>query len=218
MTAYTVPWFVERDPDFWPKTLSPSQAGSIRGKSDSRPSSPAIPATAAPQVVHKAPVQDDPALSLWDNADEVESLSRQKSYRPGHQSTPSWSQNRSIRRGKDHPFGVKDAPASTVASPEKPAITLPQLVRFDGGISARTDGARHIESFRLPFSQPCGFEPHSPTDVDLHKMGRLNAFPPRIEDDDLPIPLPRLSEWIRADAAKGINVHSVPPLSPDGSQ
>jgi hypothetical protein len=32
-------------------------------------------------------------------------------------------------------------------------------------------------------------------------------------DVDAPIPLPRLSEWVRADALKGISVHSNPHTS-----
>ncbi len=39
-------------------------------------------------------------------------------------------------------------------------------------------------------------------------------FPVDIEDPDKPIAFRRFSEWIRADIEEGINVHTVPRLSP----
>ena len=43
----------------------------------------------------------------------------------------------------------------------------------------------------------------------------LSLFPHEVVDQNVPIPKPpRLSEWIRADDRNGINVHTVPPMSP----
>jgi hypothetical protein len=57
-------------------------------------------------------------------------------------------------------------------------------------------GSRFVETFRE--SQTLSRSP--------------NPFQTHV-DDSKPIPLPRLSEWIRADEIKGINLHTVP-LSP----
>jgi len=102
-----------------------------------------------------------------------------------------WAKNRAGRRGIDPPFftkGNNDNDSVPEARPRPPRAT------------------RYFElSWFRPKSQAQpAVTPQTPGGV----FGRAPG------DEDDPIPLPRLSEWIRADAEKGINVHTIPPISP----
>ncbi|KAH7923514.1 hypothetical protein BV22DRAFT_1036217 [Leucogyrophana mollusca] len=115
---------------------------------------------------------------------------------------PSWAQKVQTRRGVDQPFARRPAPPVSMqpivlSSPPKARpreVSAPRDSNY-AEICRESDAHARNSRSTLP--------PQTPT-----------AFPPRIADPDLPIPLPRLSEWIRADAAKGITVHTVPPISP----
>lgn len=115
-----------------------------------------------------------------------------------------WALARPIRRGLDEPF-KKQTLSSASSTPRTYNTSLPIAPLKVQPRSAA--GSRFIEKFRE--SQVIS-RSESPTQFGLHFTGRVQPFPPRVDDHDLPIPLPRLSEWIRADAIKGINVHTVP--------
>ncbi|KAJ7452526.1 hypothetical protein B0H11DRAFT_297347 [Mycena galericulata] len=97
----------------------------------------------------------------------------------------------SIRRGVDDPFAVKaesDAGSqSRSTSPSKFNAALPPLP-LRVAPKAKSAGSRFIERFR---------------DSQMTTRGGDSPFPPRVEDHNQPIPLPRWSKWIRADANGG---------------
>ncbi|KAF5381041.1 hypothetical protein D9615_003873 [Tricholomella constricta] len=114
---------------------------------------------------------------------------------------------RAIRRGIDIPFKRSNL-SSVNSSPSTTSTLLPVApLRVQ---SRSIAGSRFIEKFRdssrLSRSE-AAFQYATQT------SSRVEPFPPRVENHDLPIPLPRLSEWIRADAIQGINVHTIP-ISP----
>ncbi|KAG6814305.1 hypothetical protein H0H92_013430 [Tricholoma furcatifolium] len=105
-----------------------------------------------------------------------------------------------IRRGVDAPF--KSSPPSVNSTPSTAASLPVAPLRIQSRPMA---GSRFIERFRESsrLSRP----------ENLSQM--QSAHPPQPElfsevDHDLPIPLPRLSEWIRADDIKRFNVHATP--------
>lgn len=116
-----------------------------------------------------------------------------------------WAQGTNIRRGIDSPF-KQPSPLSSARSSR---VTTPtSLPVAPLRIQARsTAGSRFIEKFR---ESKILSRSETPSQYGLHFENRVAPFPPRVEDHDLPIPLPRLSEWIRADAINGINVHTIP--------
>jgi hypothetical protein len=109
-----------------------------------------------------------------------------------------WAQT--IRRGVDEPFTFRaDSDVASEArstTPSKLNAALPPLpLRVEA--KTKSAGSRFIERFResqtpVRSSQQFGAAPSIP-------------FPSGVDDHNKPIPLPRWSEWVRADA----NGHSV---------
>lgn len=117
-----------------------------------------------------------------------------------------WAQDMPIRRGVDSPFAKRE---TAPVQPEIPVAALPLRVQTKG-LSQATMGSRFIEKFR---ESKILSRSESPSTFGLHFLSPVTPsapFPPSVDNHDLPIPLPRLSEWIRADAMKGISVHTVP--------
>ena len=114
-----------------------------------------------------------------------------------------WATN-PVRRGVDPPFSQQ--PTSTCSSPLVTAseLTLPSYPNK----SAKTEtGSRFIEKFRES-TVLTRSEEHFVTNYQVRK----DQFPPSVLDVDAPIPLPRLSEWVKADAVRGISVHTIPQI------
>ncbi|KAH7914985.1 hypothetical protein BJ138DRAFT_1132965 [Hygrophoropsis aurantiaca] len=111
---------------------------------------------------------------------------------------PNWAQQFQTRRGIDQPFARR--PAQSPVAPALPPKSRPRVIS-----TPRDSNYAEVcrESDVLSQYSPEVLIPQTST-----------IFPPKQADPDLPIPLPRLSEWIRADAIKGITVHTVPPISP----
>ncbi|KIJ68980.1 hypothetical protein HYDPIDRAFT_172486 [Hydnomerulius pinastri MD-312] len=114
---------------------------------------------------------------------------------------PTWARQLEARRGIDSPF----ARPPQVRGGQR-AVPSPPPKALAKEVTAPRD-SHYVEVYRqseINRNASCStLTPQTPT-----------VFPKRIADPDLPIPLPRLSEWIRADAARGITVHTVPPISP----
>jgi hypothetical protein len=79
---------------------------------------------------------------------------------------------------------------------------------------AQPDASRFIERFRESQLQPSASWWETPAQYGLQLTPHAEVFPRKVDDHDVPIPLPRLSEWIRADAVRGIDVHTSPLHSP----
>jgi hypothetical protein len=112
-----------------------------------------------------------------------------------------WAQSNDIRRGVDMPFKIQGPTLPVQPSASTAIISLPIVPLNAQGRD--TVGSRFIEKFR---------ESQWTTRSETAIRGFISEdpFPSKVDNHDLPIPLPRLSEWIRADAVKGINVHTMP--------
>ncbi|KAJ8457044.1 hypothetical protein ONZ45_g18473 [Pleurotus djamor] len=104
---------------------------------------------------------------------------------------PSWAAALKVRRGKDDPF----ARHQTTPSSSGVSTVAPSVPDKD-------------DYYRPTAPTPKGVK--SPITPSHHD----SPFPAAVEDQDIPIPLPRLSSWIRADARNGITVHTIPMPSP----
>jgi len=111
-----------------------------------------------------------------------------------------WARVNNVIRGVDAPFAKRDGGMSTQTSPRSTGDkTLPLTPIYMKMQSSKTGtvGSRFIEKFR---ESRVLSRSETPSQYGSHFM--TTDYPPVI-DHDLPIPLPRLSEWVRADALKG---------------
>ncbi|KAK0503150.1 hypothetical protein EDD18DRAFT_1136567 [Armillaria luteobubalina] len=130
-----------------------------------------------------------------------------------------WADKTQIRRGVDDPF-VKRGDGSTSADSSRrsseeissPTFQSPRTPPTPPRAESKPEsiGSRFIERFRE--SRILARPGQSHFSIESF-MTSGPAFPRDVEDHNKPIPLPRLSEWMRADAKKGINVHTIP-MSP----
>ncbi|KAF8894558.1 hypothetical protein BD779DRAFT_1669046 [Infundibulicybe gibba] len=149
-----------------------------------------------------------PDVDSWArHLDDIEATAgfKRRQYADEVEKAP-WAATANIRRGVDIPFTNRcDSPPAAKSEVLPP---LPLRVQPKSITRELSFGSRFIEKFRE-------------SQLDSRSVTRgptlpSTPFPPRVDDHDLPIPLPRLSEWIRADALRGISVHTVP-HAPDSS-
>ncbi|KAG5727665.1 hypothetical protein E4T56_gene12301 [Termitomyces sp. T112] len=101
---------------------------------------------------------------------------------------------KTIRRGIDPPF--KSRGPSAASSPSIVTTSFPVAPLRIQSTRRKVAGSRFIEKFRESARLS---RRESVSQMQSTSQSQANPFPPRVEDYDLPIPLPRLSEWIRAD-------------------
>ncbi|KAG5353997.1 hypothetical protein C0989_011485 [Termitomyces sp. Mn162] len=101
---------------------------------------------------------------------------------------------KTIRRGIDPPF--KSRGPSAASSPSIVTTSFPVAPLNIQSTRSKVAGSRFIEKFRESARLS---RRESVSQMQSTSQSQANPFPPRVEDYDLPIPLPRLSEWIRAD-------------------
>ncbi|KAF9264786.1 hypothetical protein L218DRAFT_957978 [Marasmius fiardii PR-910] len=121
--------------------------------------------------------------------EDIESTAARKAKHPlPPTEKPSWAPT-SQRRGVDPPFSTRSQTPRSSGSIDY--VTTPLKVEVKG--SSPSQGSRFIERFRDSFtiSRP----PNNPT-----------SFPREVDDHDKPIPLPRLSKWVSAEALRGFGV------------
>jgi hypothetical protein len=116
-----------------------------------------------------------------------------------------WARRSTIRRGVDTPFRQQDAPLTVQNSTSTDHVDLPIAPSNIQG--SDTAGSRFIEKFR---DSRLTSRSATPIQYELKPMTRKDHFPSGIDNHDVPIPLPRLSEWIRADVGQGLSVHTMP--------
>ncbi|KAF8654232.1 hypothetical protein AX16_003755 [Volvariella volvacea WC 439] len=97
-----------------------------------------------------------------------------------------WAQTGQVRRGIDVPFAPKSThglirPISSTHAHSRSASSF------------ETQTSRFVERFHEPYTMSCQASP-------LVSEGRSSPFPDRVEDHNLPIPKPKMSEWVRADS------------------
>ena len=96
------------------------------------------------------------------------------------------------RRGIDPPFARK--PLGTSPASSSPAIAVPDR-SADPSLSPGSAGGRAIEKFR---EANVLARPEGAAEFTRHHHTRTGSFPLSALDLDQPIPLTRLSEWVRA--------------------
>ena len=109
-----------------------------------------------------------------------------------------WAQGAGIRRGVDEPFMRRDDDSSTNTS--RTRVPLPERPARMEPTKALSVGSRFIERFRESRILSRPGQSHFSCDSTT---SAATSFPQDVEDHDQPIPLPRLSQWMRADATKG---------------
>ncbi|TFK42684.1 hypothetical protein BDQ12DRAFT_288085 [Crucibulum laeve] len=138
--------------------------------------------------------------------DDIEDTStRKQRFTPDTASLKAapWAQGAKIRRGVDSPFTRKEAMQTSSArtSTTLAGATLPIIPPKPQAKDIPRDspaGSRFIEKFRESRTLSRS-ETH--LQYGTHFITPMSPFPPTIADHDLPIPLPRLSEWVRADGS-----------------
>lgn len=164
--------------------------------------------------------QEDPYADWYE---DVESSANRKKMYPIRNSVeenipwgPHWTPPQ-IRRGIDQPFSTQPSTARSSPAAALNNVSLPSLPP-----PSAKSGSRYIERFRdsLQFFSsgnksdgPARPPPDVPPKLFAkHYHAHKTSFPESVDNDDNPIPLPHLSEWIRADAS--LNDQSRYPLSP----
>jgi len=137
-----------------------------------------------------------------------------------------WARKFLGRRGVDKPFATQSDlydvdGQSPPRMPPKAKAKIPELPRYlDLHHEVKPQGDSQLPPFR-----PLLLQSSNSMQTRIYDKFRRAPPPPPLdltrnfrtkepEDDDEPLPLPRLSEWIRADAARGVNVHTIPAISP----
>lgn len=132
-----------------------------------------------------------------DNCEDVENSSARKQsflISPPIEHTPPKAMNFVVRRGVDAPFSRKqNGTGSNSPSRIVSTITLPS---FPNKSAKPENGSRFIEKFRES----------ARSESFAHFVANQVTKDPFPLDIDAPIPLPRLSEWVGADALKGFRV------------
>ena len=137
------------------------------------------------------------------NYEDIEKSSAQKQpclISPPIEHTPPKATN-SVRRGIDAPFQKQSSSGSNSSSRMASTITLPS---YPDKSAKSEKGSRFIETFR---ESALSARSESFAHFVASKVPNDDPFPYPL-DVDVPIPLPRLSEWVGADALKGIIVHN----------
>ncbi|TFK29840.1 hypothetical protein FA15DRAFT_608654 [Coprinopsis marcescibilis] len=111
-----------------------------------------------------------------------------------------WAQEKNHKRGVDSPFSVSKPLADSPAYATKTLPLVPSSYRLSTPRTSLSP-SRFVERFResriLSRNEtPSQFGKH------LIKKDGGPSFPTTIADHDRPIPLPRLSEWVKADVWK----------------
>lgn len=205
-TVYSVPWFVSptlNEPDTMtePKPQSLSGPKTISASSDTRHGS----FIAVRYLQHR----------FSSKIDDIEHISEPILFPPHsnglhavlpRNSLPGWAQKATTRRGLDMPFPMTEdittpaeivelsAPQPRIAQPRR-GVDSPFATRVDGHTvppAIYTEGSLQVPHFDT--------RPISPLQ---RKLTVSPAFSHKMEDQDSPIPLPKLSEWIRADSING---------------
>jgi hypothetical protein len=108
---------------------------------------------------------------------------------------PSWAPK--IRRGIDEPFKRSLRVPPSAHSSTTIAVLAPDT--YSEKLAGSRSSAETLRQSEAPSRSS------SPVQHSNYQPDREDSVPPRIESHDLPIPLPRLSEWVSADVIKGVD-------------
>ncbi|KAI0082741.1 hypothetical protein K474DRAFT_21327 [Panus rudis PR-1116 ss-1] len=201
-SVYSIPWFMEKELQVHSgSTLRPlSLKAPPKAFKLGTPDTPAIfrGLDSAPLSPPRAPFADEEKGSTYSGKHYsfAHEMSRE-TYRP------TWAKSIKLTRGRDHPFALPSA---------RPLTTMFKSVLRGSAADAPPPPppkAAHSGAPRLDVS----FESESHYNEDSQRSQARSSyshFPEGVADPDQPIEFRRLSEWVRADMAAGINVHSTP--------
>ncbi|KAG6878688.1 hypothetical protein C0993_011503 [Termitomyces sp. T159_Od127] len=120
---------------------------------------------------------------------------------PSYNSTTHAPWAKTIRRGIDPPFKSHEASAASPPTITNSFLVPPHRIQ----LKKNNSGSRFIERFRESARLS---RQESVSQMQSLSHSHTDPFPPQAwVQDDLPIPLPRLSEWIHAGDLKGIDIH-----------
>ena len=216
-SVYSVPWFIppksnESDITTQPESRSKSHAKGMSASSNTSHDSFIVFRYIRDRFSSK---MDDVENNISEpilfprQSNGLQAMPRQPSV-----SRPVWAREATGRRGLDTPFARKediiplaDMSAETRTEPVGLVVPQPRIAQPRRGVdqpfARRVDGptppsAAYIEgTLQVPHFNT---RPLSPLQ---RKQTVSPVFSQKIEDQDSPIPLPKLSEWIRADSDKG---------------
>jgi len=125
-------------------------------------------------------------------------------------SLPGWAQNATARRALDMPFARKDD--TTVTENDMETIELaepqPRIAQPRRGVDKPF--ATRVDGLTVPLAAYNDGTPLQVPHFDTRPLSPLQrkltvspVFSHKVKDQNVPIPLPKLSEWVRADSNHG---------------
>lgn len=155
------------------------------------------------------PLNEKDTNPFFSHYEEIESTAaRKKLYCYDSVEEPAPWTLPTIRRGVDPPFARKPSQERKITSPFEKLSPLPPILSLSipnpgatpSTFKGTTSGSRFVEKFRESMVLA---RPESPRQyVNHYHTTRTDptSFPRSVENMDKPIPLPKVSEWVRADA------------------
>ncbi|KDR81512.1 hypothetical protein GALMADRAFT_239506 [Galerina marginata CBS 339.88] len=142
--------------------------------------------------------KSDPFQEYYEDIESTAGRKKLYAIRNSVEELTPWAPPLNVRRGIDHPFTRPQGQTSNASSPIKPALNLTLPSFPDRSATIGTAGSRYLEKFR---ESTVLSRPESSKQFTKHYHAHNNSFALSVADLDKPIPLPRLSEWIRADSS-----------------
>ncbi|PPQ83333.1 hypothetical protein CVT25_003972 [Psilocybe cyanescens] len=138
---------------------------------------------------------EDPYSAFYEDIESTAGRKRAYPIRDSIEEATPWAQA-NVRRGIDHPFTRPQGQASNRSSPtlHTPPSSFPSFPDRSAGVGIA--GSRYVEKFR---ESGVLARSESPAQYTTHYHAHKSSFPLSVTDLDKPIPLPQLSEWIKAD-------------------
>ena len=139
-------------------------------------------------------LDDDPYFHHYNDIGSTAMRKKHYRIRDSVEEAIPWS-SAPIRRGIDPPF-IRPGQISNRSSPSlPPRLDLPSYPNRSMG-AIGTAGSRYLEKFR---ESSVLSRLESPAQYTTHYLNHEDSFPTAVADLDQPIPLPRRSEWVKAD-------------------
>jgi len=141
-----------------------------------------------------SPHHEDPYYDYYEDVESTPARKKLYAIRDSVEVSTPWAPL-NVRRGIDHPFSRPEGQKLNCSSPAQQSLALPLLPSKSAGVG--TAGSRYVEKFR---ESSVLSRSESSAQYTKHYHADKNLFPPSVADLDKPIPLPEVSEWIRADS------------------
>jgi len=209
-SVYSIPWFHERDVDKQNSApqlppLAMHHFSFLPSRPERRHSTTSVRPEIEKQSLNGSPESSD---TLHEKHRSVSTPQEEaKTSQSAERNGPWWARQIPVRPGRDHPFALN-------ANPQRAISTRSQVAP-----ARRTDKARDTEGT----TGTVGGDPLAGTAVYHRAEGTTPSEPPLTPytqfskatlDPDKPIPLPQISSWVRADAARRASSRPAAQISP----